>query len=34
MHGCKPLEAKNKDNLVNKKLLLFVGNSAIDNLSS
>lgn len=32
MRGYKPLEAKNGDNLVDKKLLLFAANSAIGNL--
>ena len=34
MRGCKPLEAKNGDNLVDKELLLLVANSAIGNLST
>ena len=34
MHRCKPLEAKNGDNLVEAELLLFAANSIIDNLSN
>ena len=33
MCGYKPLEKKNRDNLVEAKLLLFAANFAIDNLS-
>lgn len=34
VHGGNPLEAKDKDNLVEAKSLLFATNSAIDNLSN
>lgn len=34
IHGYKPLEAKNGDNFVEKKMLLFVANFAIDDLST
>ncbi len=34
MRGCKPLEVKNGDNLIDEKTLLFVANSAIGNLST
>ena len=33
MHGCNPFEIKNRDNLVEVKLLLFAANFAINNLS-
>ena len=34
MRRYKPLKAKNRDNLVDKKTLLFATNSAIGNLST